>query len=89
MKIFVWARAVEATVTLSQSSGESLPVISFLLSRKASLEMRRVASCSRLISREKKTTLLPENLPAWSRTFRAKDVLPMPGRAANRMSSEP
>ena len=47
-----------------------------------------MASCSRLISREKKTAVLPENLPAWSSTFRAKEVLPMPGRAASRMRSE-
>ena len=89
MKILVWARAAEARVTLSQSSGESFPVMSFLLSKNASLEISRVANCSRLISREKNTTLFPETFPAWSRTFRAKEVLPMPGRAARRMSSPP
>ena len=47
-----------------------------------------MASCSRLISREKKTAVLPENLPTWRRTLRAKEVLPMPGRAARRMRSE-
>ena len=50
--------------------------------------MRRMASCSRLISREKKTTVLPENLPAWRSMFRAKEVLPMPGRAARRIRSD-
>ncbi|MPN40552.1 hypothetical protein SDC9_188090 [bioreactor metagenome] len=73
---------------MSQSSSLSLPVTSFWLSTKASLEMRRIASCSRLISSEKKTAVLPENFPAWSRILRAMEVLPMPGRAASKIKSD-
>ena len=54
---------------------------------QGSLDSSRVANCSRLISREKNTTAFLENFPAWSRMFRAKEVLPMPGRAARRTSS--
>ena len=64
MRIWVLFRAAEAAAMRFQSSSESLPVTSFLLSTKDSPEIRRMASCSRLISREKKTTVLPENLPA-------------------------
>ena len=88
MRIWVRLRAAEAAAILVQSSSLSRPVTSFLLSTKLSPEIRRMASCSRLISREKKTTVLPENLPAWSSTLRAKEVLPMPGRAASRMRSD-
>ena len=88
IKIWVWFRAAEAAAILVQSSSPSLPVTSFLLSTKDSLEMRRMHSCSRLISKEKNTTVLPENLPAWSSRFRAKEVLPMPGRAASRIRSD-
>ena len=56
MRILERFRASAATATFSQSSSVSLPVTSFLLSTKHSLEIRRRASCSRLISREKKAT---------------------------------
>ena len=62
--------------------------MSFFSSTKDSFEIKRIANCSRLISREKKTTDLPENFPAWSKTFRANEVLPMPGRAATRSRSD-
>ena len=77
-----------AAATLSQSSSASLPVTSFLLSTKHSLEISRRASCSRLISREKKATFFPDLLPASSRIFRAIEVLPIPGRAAKRIRSD-
>ena len=88
MRMREWFRESAATAILSQSSSVSLPVTSFLLSTKHSLEIRRRASCSRLISREKKATCLPDFLPASSRMFRAMEVLPMPGRAARRMRSD-
>ena len=71
---------------LPQSSSESLPVTSFLLSTKLSPEMRRMASCSRLISRRRRPPPCPE-FARVGRTFRAKEVLPMPGRAARRSRS--
>ena len=64
IRILVWFRAEVARATFSQSSSESRPVVSFLLSTKDSLLSRRMASCSRLISREKNTQALPECLPA-------------------------
>ena len=81
-------RESAAAATFSQSSSDSLPVISFLLSTKHSLEISRRASCSLFISREKKATCLWDFLPACSRIFRAMEVLPMPGRAARRIRSE-
>ncbi len=88
MRIWVRFRASAAAATFSQSLSLSFPVTSFLLSTKDSLEIRRRASCSRLISREKKATLFPENLPASSRMFSAMEVFPMPGRAASRIRSD-
>ena len=88
MRMVERLRESAAAATLSQSSSVSLPVTSFLLSTKHSLEISRRASCSRLISREKKATFFPDFLPASSRMFRAMEVLPMPGRAASRMRSE-
>ena len=81
-------RESAAAATLSQSWSDSLPVTSFLLSTKHSLEISRRASCSRLISREKKATFFPDRLPASRRMFRAIEVLPMPGRAARRIRSD-
>ena len=88
MRMWERFRDSVATMIFSQSSGPRLPVTSFLLSTKHSLEMRRRASCSRLISNEKKTTFFPDFLPASSRMFRAMEVLPIPGRAASRIRSD-
>ena len=59
-----------------------------MLSTKRSLEIRRRASCSRLISREKTATVLWTALATFRATFSAKEVLPMPGRAASRIRSD-
>ena len=88
IRILDWFRESAAAATFSQSSSVSLPVTSFLLSTKHSLEISRRASCSRLISREKNTTFFPDFFPASSRMFRAIEVLPMPGRAASRIRSD-
>ena len=88
MRIMERLRESAATATFSQSSSVSLPVTSFLLSTKHSLEIRRRASCSRLISKEKKATFFPDRLPASSRMFKAMEVLPIPGRAARRIRSD-
>ena len=47
-----------------------------------------MASCSRDISREKMATVFWVDLATFSATFMAKEVLPMPGRAANKMRSD-
>jgi len=88
MKMRERFRESAATATFSQSSSVSFPVTSFLLSTKHSLEIRRRASCSRLISNEKKATFFPDFFPASSRIFRAMEVLPIPGRAASRIRSD-
>ena len=64
------------------SSSLRRPVWSFLPSTIPSAESRRVTSCSRLISSEKKATVLPLALPTARAMFSAILVLPMPGRAA-------
>ena len=58
-----------------------------LFSTNASEASKRVASCSRLISREKTATVL-WTLGHVQATFSAKEVLPMPGRAASRIRSD-
>lgn len=80
----VWLSADEAMESLFQSSSVSLPVTSFWLSTKLSLDKSRIASCSRDISREKNATVLLVLFATDSATFSAIDVLPMPGRAAMR-----
>ena len=67
---------------LVHSSSVSRPVSSFWLSTKLSLDKRRMASCSRDISREKKATVFALFLATSRAMFRAREVLPMPGRAA-------
>ena len=87
-RISVWLRAEDAMESLFQSSSVSLPVTSFWLSTKLSFDKRRIASCSRDISSEKKATVLLVLFATESATFSAIDVLPMPGLAAMRRRSE-
>ena len=87
-RISVWLRAADAIASLVHSSSVSLPVASFWLSTKLSPARRRMASCSRDISREKKATVWRYFLATFRAMFRANDVLPIAGRAAIRSRSD-
>ena len=81
-RMSVWLRAAAAMASLVHSSCSSLPVISFWLSTKLSPDRSLMASCSRDISREKTATVELYFFATFRPMFRAKDVLPMAGRAA-------
>ena len=66
----------------TQSSLVRKPLRSFWESTSASEESIRVASCSLDISSEKIATSLPLCRATLVAMFRAKEVLPIPGRAA-------
>ena len=88
MTISVWLSTVAAPAILSQSVSRRRPVRRRWFSTRASVLSRRVASCSRDISRENIATAFRSALATRSATFRAMEVLPMPGRAARRIRSE-
>ena len=79
---------VAAPAIFSQSVSRRAPVLRRLFSTNASEASKRVANCSRLISREKTATVLWTALATFRATFSAKEVLPMPGRAASRIRSD-
>ena len=81
-------KIVAAPAIFSQSVSRREPVLRRLFSTRASEDSRRVASCSRLISRENTATVLRTALATFSAIFSAKEVLPMPGRAARRIRSD-
>ena len=81
-------KIVAAPAIFSQSVSRREPVLRRLFSTRASEDSRRVASCSRLISRENTATVLRTALATFSAIFSAKEVLPMPGRAASRIRSD-
>ncbi len=67
---------------------ESLPVRRASPGTIAARERSLVASCSRLISSENTATFFFSVMPTWRAIFSAILVLPMPGRAAMRISSD-
>ncbi len=71
----------------THSSSLSFPVRSFVPSTRDSVESKRETSCSLLISSEKKATRFPAVTAACRAIFKAKLVLPMPGRAPRRIKS--
>ena len=72
----------------SHSSSDSFPVAIFWLSTKLSPESKRIASCSRDISKEKNATVERYFFATFKPIFSAKEVLPMAGRAAIRRRFE-
>ena len=88
MRMSMRLRAEAASAIFSQSLSRRLPVMSRVFSTRPSLAIRRVTSCSRDISSEKMATVLPDSLAAFSATFSAILVLPMPGRAASSSRSD-
>ena len=82
IRMSVWLRAAEAMHSLLHSSSLSLPVASFCSSTKPSLASRRMASCSRDISRLKMATVFLYFFATLTPIFSAKADLPMAGRAA-------
>ena len=88
IRISTLFRMVAAPAIFSQSVSRRAPVLRRLFSTNASEASKRVASCSRLISREKTATVLWTALATFRATFSAKEVLPMPGRAASRIRSD-
>ena len=77
-----------AAAIFSQSVSRREPVRSRPLSTQASELKSRVASCSRDISRENTATVFFSDFATFSATFSAKDVLPIPGRAASKIRSD-
>ena len=77
-----------AAAIFSQSVSRREPVRSRPLSTQASELKSRVASCSRDISRENTATVFFSDFATFRATFRAKEVLPMPGRAASKIRSD-
>ena len=82
MRMSVWLRVAPAMQILVHSSSVSLPVVSFCSSTKLSFARRRMASCSRDISRLKIATVFLYFFATFTPMFRAKADLPMAGRAA-------
>ena len=81
-------RLCAASVTSRHWRSVSCPVCRFCDGISAARESSRETSCSRDISSEKIATVLPRFSPAYRAMFRAMLVLPMPGRAAIRISSD-
>ena len=77
-----------AGISLDHSSSVSLPVLSFVPPISASLESRRLASCSFDISSEKNATVFLDLHATFRAILSAKLVLPIPGRAARMIRSE-
>ena len=88
MRMSVRLSAEAASAILTQSLSRRLPVTRRVFSTSPSVAIKRVTSCSRLISREKIATVLPDSFAAESATFSAILVLPIPGRAARSRRSE-
>ena len=88
MRMSVCRRVRAAWVTFPQSEGLSRPVSSRPSSTSPSEDSRRVTSCSLLISRENTATVFLLCLATFRAMFRAKELLPMPGRAARSTRSE-
>ena len=86
-RISVWLSAEEAMESLLQSSSSRWPVVSFWFSTKLSVDKRRMTSCSRDISSEKKATVFSYVFATFRQMLSAIAVLPMPGRAAIRIRS--
>lgn len=91
-------RVVEVDVRLGEHlrrHRDAHPVVPRELARCAAAAPRptpatkagRCASCSLLISREKTATVRPPLVATFSAMLSAREVLPMPGRAAIRMRS--
>ena len=88
MRMSTLFKTVAAAAIFSQSVSRRAPVFRRVFSTSASEDSKRVASCSRDISRENTATVFFALFATFSATFRAKEVLPMPGRAASRMRSD-
>ena len=88
IRMSVWLRAAEAIQSFAHSSSLSFPVASFCSSTKASLANKRMASCSRDISRLKMATVFLYFFATLTPMFRAKADLPMAGRAATSRRSD-
>ena len=88
MRMSTLFKIVAAPAIFSQSVSRRAPVFRRLFSTRASEASSRVASCSRLISRENTATVFLADLATFSATFSAMEVLPMPGRAASRIRSD-
>ena len=88
MRMSVSRRTRPAWVIFPQSEGLSRPVMRRPRSTRPSEDIRRTRSCSRLISREKMATVLPLCLATLRAMFRAKELLPTPGRAARSTRSD-
>ena len=88
MRMSTLFKMVAAPAIFSQSVSRREPVLRRLFSTQASEDKRRMASCSRDISRENTATVFWVLLATFKAMFSAKEVLPMPGRAASRMRSD-
>ena len=77
-----------AAAIFSQSVSRREPVTSRVFSTQASELRSRVASCSRDISSENMATVFFSDFATFSATFNAKEVFPIPGRAASRIRSD-
>ena len=88
MRMSVRLRAEAASAIFTQSVSRRSPLMRRVFSTRASLDKRRVASCSLDISREKMATVCFVSLATLSATFSAMEVLPMPGRAASSTRSD-
>ena len=86
-RIFTSVSFEQASDSLPHSPSVICPVMTFFSGTMLTPDIRREASCSRCISREKTATGRPVDAATCRAMFIAIEVLPMPGRDATSTSS--